>query len=50
VARLEDAVEHFKSSNFHPVAAPRTSHRVGMRRIVFLASATFTLIELIESR
>jgi methylmalonyl-CoA/ethylmalonyl-CoA epimerase len=49
VERLDEAVEHLKSSNFNPVAAPAPATAFGMRRIVFLASATFTLIELIES-
>ena len=49
VDQLDQAVDHFRSSNFYPVASPAPAAAFGMRRIVFMASATLTLIELIES-
>ena len=49
VDRLEMAIDQFKEKSFFPVAPPAPAVAFGMRRIVFLTSETFTLIELIEA-
>lgn len=49
VNQLETAIDQFKSRKFFPVAPPAPAVAFGMRRIVFLTSETFTLIELIEA-
>lgn len=49
VDRLEQAIDQFKEKNFFPVAPPAPAVAFGMRRIVFLTSETFTLVELIEA-
>lgn len=46
---LEMEIDKFKSKKFFPIAPPAPAVAFEMRRIVFLASETFTLIELIES-
>jgi methylmalonyl-CoA/ethylmalonyl-CoA epimerase len=48
VDQLETAVDYFASRKFFPIAPPAPATAFGMRRIVFLTSETFTLIELIE--
>jgi methylmalonyl-CoA/ethylmalonyl-CoA epimerase len=50
VDQLETAIDQFKSKKFLPVAPPAPAVAFEMRRIVFLASETFTLIELIEGQ
>jgi methylmalonyl-CoA/ethylmalonyl-CoA epimerase len=50
VDHLETAIDQFKSKKFFPVAPPAPAIAFGMRRIVFLTSETFTLVELIEAR
>jgi len=49
VSQLEAAIDQFKQKKFFPVASPAPAVAFGMRRIVFLTSETFTLIELIEA-
>jgi glyoxalase/bleomycin resistance protein/dioxygenase superfamily protein len=49
VDQFEEAIDHLKSKNFFPVASPAPATAFGMRRIIFMASASSTLIELIES-
>ena len=50
VDQFEIAIDQFKSKAFFPVAPPAPAIAFGMRRIVFLTSETFTLIELIEAK
>lgn len=47
---LEKAVEDFSKKRFYPIAPPAPAVAFGMRRIVFLTSETFTLVELIEAQ
>ncbi|PPQ21402.1 hypothetical protein CV770_01330 [Bradyrhizobium sp. AC87j1] len=49
VARFDDAIAHFRERQYLPVSSPAPAVAFDMRRIVFLASATLTLIELIEA-
>lgn len=48
VDELEKAIDQFKADNFFPVAPAAPAVAFGMRRIVFLTSEAFTLVELIE--
>jgi methylmalonyl-CoA/ethylmalonyl-CoA epimerase len=50
VDRLDDAIAYFRERQYFPVSSPAPAVAFGMRRIVFLASATRTLIELIEAK
>jgi methylmalonyl-CoA/ethylmalonyl-CoA epimerase len=50
VGRLDDAIACFRERQYLPVSPPAPAVAFDMRRIVFLASATRTLIELIEAR
>ncbi|MCS3759033.1 VOC family protein [Bradyrhizobium centrosematis] len=50
VGRFDDAIASFRAQQYLPVSSPAPAVAFEMRRIVFLASATLTLIELIEAR
>ncbi|MET4479965.1 VOC family protein [Bradyrhizobium sp. F1.13.3] len=50
VGRFDDAIAYFRERQYLPVSSPAPAVAFDMRRIVFLASATRTLIELIEAR
>lgn len=50
VSRFDDAIASFRAQRFVPVSAPAPAVAFDMRRIVFLASAALTLVELIEAR
>lgn len=49
VEKLEQAIDKFKVDKFFPLASPAPAVAFQMRRIVFLTSETFTLVELIEA-
>ncbi|UVO30880.1 VOC family protein [Bradyrhizobium arachidis] len=50
VDRFDDAIARFRERQHVLVSSPAPAVAFEMRRIVFLASATRTLIELIEAR
>ncbi|MFB6416316.1 MULTISPECIES: VOC family protein [Bradyrhizobium] len=50
VARLDEAIACFRAQQYLPVSSPAPAVAFDKRRIVFLASATLTLIELIEAK
>jgi methylmalonyl-CoA/ethylmalonyl-CoA epimerase len=50
VSQLDDAIACFTARQYFPVSSPAPAVAFDMRRIVFLSSATRTLIELIEAR
>nr|WP_225187758.1 VOC family protein [Bradyrhizobium sp. IC3195] len=50
VSRFDDAIASFGAQQYLAVSSPAPAVAFDMRRIVFLASATLTLVELIEAR
>ncbi|MGY3411001.1 methylmalonyl-CoA/ethylmalonyl-CoA epimerase [Bradyrhizobium sp. GM5.1] len=50
VRRFDDAIASFRAQQYLAVSSPAPAVAFDMRRIVFLASPTLTLIELIEAR
>lgn len=50
VGHFDEAIACFRARQYLPVSSPVPAVAFDMRRIVFLASATLTLIELIEAR
>ncbi|MDF0521234.1 VOC family protein [Bradyrhizobium yuanmingense] len=49
-ARFDEAIACFRAQQYLPVSSPAPAIAFDMRRIVFLASATLTLVELIDAR
>lgn len=49
VDRFDDAIASFRAQQYFPLSSPAPAVAFDMRHVVFLASATLTLIELIEA-